>query len=218
MIPGQDRRLLAVVSEHGDGSGAEGDRRTEPRGLPEEHGGQDPQVVAVRDEGDVAVHHRRQHPREHARRAGGDLFDRLAGSLAADHPVPEGRPVIAELGPNILRGATLVPAVIPFDQQRINVGLQPRQLGCAACALERGREHEPEIVVAHQFARGSRQILAVRGQRDVREPGVPSRPRPLGLAMPQQHELALRVVRGGLVGQRVGWVHRDTLSAGRVRS
>ncbi len=56
-----------------------------------------------------------------------------------------------------------------------------------------------------------RQLLAVRGERDVGQTRMPPVARPLGLAVPQQHELALRVIRSGPVGQRVGGIHRPTV-------
>lgn len=137
VVPCEDRGLFAVVAEDGYRAGAERDGCSEPGCLPQEDGREDPQVVPVRDESDITVGHRGKHSGEHARSAGSDLLDRLAGSLAPDHTVRERRPVVAELGADVLRRAPFVPAVVPLDEQRIDFGVEPRELCRAAGALER---------------------------------------------------------------------------------
>jgi hypothetical protein len=184
VVPCEDRRLLPVVAEHGDGSGAEGDGCSEAGCLPQEDRSENPQIVAVRDESDIAVGHRRKDPGEHARSAGSDLFDRLTGSLAPDHTVRERRPVVAELGADVLRCAPFVPAVVPLDEQRIDLGVESCELCRAAGALEGLAENEAEVVPGHQGSGRTGEILAVRGQRHVGEAGVPPCARPLGLAVP----------------------------------
>ncbi len=56
------------------------------------------------------------------RRSRRDLFHGLAGGAPGDHAVGEGAPAVAELRTDVLRGATLVSAVVPLDEQRIDLG------------------------------------------------------------------------------------------------
>src|SRR5690606_10187743 len=78
-------------------------------------------------------------------------------------------------------------------------------------------QHEPEVVAAHELAGRTRELFAARRERDVGAPGVPAGPRPLGLAMPQQDELARGTVGSRPIGQRVEVVHDATVPAS-VRS
>src|SRR5690606_26496294 len=121
---------------------------------------EDAQVVPVRDESDITLSHRRKYPGQNARSAGRDLFDGFARRLAADHTVPERRPVVAELGPDLFGGATFVSAVVPLDQQRIDVGLQSCELCGATSSLQGRAEHETEVVVAHQVTGGACEFFA----------------------------------------------------------
>jgi hypothetical protein len=89
--------------------------------------------------------------------------------------------------------------------------MQARQFSGASRALQRRGQHEREVVAGDEPAGTTSEILSSRRERDVGESGVPAELGPLRLAVTHQDELAVRVVRGGAVGQGVVGRHITTV-------
>jgi hypothetical protein len=169
----------------------------------------------MRDERDVPVRHRGQHACEHARGSCGDFFHRLAGRAPADHAVGEGTPVVAEFVTDVAGRAPFVTAVVPLDQERIDLCAQARQFRGPLRTLQRRGQHEREVVARDEPARIAGEVLAPRGERDVREAGVPAFSRPFRLAVAKEHQLPRRMVRGGMIGQLISGGHTATVVSRR---
>ncbi len=91
--------------------------------------------MAMRNQSDISLSHRRKHSREHARRACGNLFHRLTWCPPTNHAVRKRAPVVAELASNVARRTPLVSAVIPLDEKRIDLGMQACQFSSSLRAL-----------------------------------------------------------------------------------
>ncbi len=138
------------------------------------------------DEGDVAVVEQRPRLGQDPVEPGRDLRGRLAvGALAA--PGPD-RPVGVVLV-DLLFGEALVVAVRPLGQVLFDRGDgQSGEFGGADGPCQRAGRHQGEPPPRQRRTQRGRLPFPLPRQRHVGQPGVPSRPAPFGLPMPDQHQ------------------------------
>ena len=145
---------------------------------------------------------------EHAVDPSADLLDRLPVGHAVVPERPAG-PLLTDLR----RRPALVGAVVPLHQ--LVARLRPvREAGKPASlerASERARQDEREVAALERGADSLGLLAAVLGQRHVRSPRVPAGPRPLRLAVTDEHDL----MRDGM---RRAAQPREQVRAARLRS
>src|SRR5690348_10311508 len=185
--------MLGVLeAERADGPGVQLEQPPVLRGEQQVAGGQHAQHVTVRDQRDVAAWQQGYDPGQEPADPVGDLLDALAGVLrvAADHAVTPQVPA----GPGLLdlrRGQPLVPAVIPFPQVGLGLGVAEPGEGGGRDRAPRGAGEDGHDVPAGEH--GSQRLggfLALGGERDVGPAGVLAGLAPLGLAVPEQDQVA----------------------------
>ena len=144
--------------------------------------------MGVRHQDDIVTAvQQRPAPRQDPARPHTDRLDRLpeAGGRRPHRPlrVTEG---LADL-----RGRpALVVAVVPLEQVRVGLGVQPRQLRGASGALERAAQHERRVPVAQDRRQSRRPLLALRREGHVGASRVPAVAAPHGLAMAHDEDAA----------------------------
>src|SRR5512140_596902 len=178
-VPGADHADLSLVAEHPDRGGPQGEEPPLGRHEPKPAGGEDPQEVAVRKEGDVAfgLHRLPDYPVG----AATHLRGRFPARDLAVPDRPSGR-----LELNLGRGSTLVVAVVPFPEVILHPGdiPVPGQAARLPGPGKRTRQDEGEAPAAEPPTERHRLPLAGDREGGIRAPGVPPPPAPIGLAVP----------------------------------
>ena len=97
------------------------------------------------------------------------------------------------------------------DKQGIDLGVQAGEFRGPSRALQRGGQHEREVVAGDQPAGTSCEILSAGRERNVGETRVSAGLGPLRLAVAEQDQIARRVIWCGAVGQRIVCRHTATV-------
>jgi hypothetical protein len=145
----------------------------------------------VRHQQHVAVAEQRAGAVEHPVHSHADVLERLSGRRAGDGAVDPHRPGAAHLLADLRRRPALVAAVVDLHEVLVDRGGgEAGELGGPAGPQAWAHPDRSEPAVPELPAKPAGLLLALGQQRQVGDAGVLAAQAPLGLPVPQHHDLA----------------------------